>query len=83
MSAKCQKQTSTLRARLPSLSLMRVRSPQANPIRLRPAMRLARVAMRALEPPRDEEQRRLHVEMMLFGKRTRFRRHAVPARITA
>jgi hypothetical protein len=25
----------------------------------------------------------LHVEMMLFGKRTRFRRHAVSARITA
>jgi len=41
------------------------------------------VAMSALEPARYQQQRRFHIQMMLFGERTRFWRHAVPTCVTA
>jgi len=39
--------------------------------------------MRALEPPRNRQQRRLHIQMMQVSEFTWFWRDAVPARITA
>jgi hypothetical protein len=39
--------------------------------------------MGALELARYQQQRRFHIQMMLFGERTRFWRHAVAARITS
>ena len=46
-------------------------------------MRLALIAMRALEPPRDQKQRRFHIPMMPVSEFTRFWRDVVSARIAA
>ena len=46
-------------------------------------MRLALMAMRTFESPRDDKQRRLHIEMMLVSEFSRFLRQAVSACIAA
>jgi hypothetical protein len=73
MSAKCQKRTWTVRAPRPVLSFMTMIT-KADPIRIRPAAGLARVASGTSQPARDGEERRLPVEVVLGSELTRLGR---------